>query len=252
MHFVNTWLNVFLTTNRWLTFLLAVKRYRAVFDIDYALQLIRRSARTNFRRCVGFGFVGGVLQGLVVSLTAVAFRVFLPDARKVPAIVLALHPLVVTPTMTYLTVAIILKIRADYSSSSSSATSRRRNFGGRLRKTSALSTSASSTSSFREFQLSIVVVCVFFVLSQYTNLLYFIARGLKSHIEHDAFFYGCLLTMLNSCVHFFVYFATSKKFRVALKQFVWDRVIFGGGCCCCCCWCWFDVVDICWWCFFLL
>ena len=36
-HVVNTWLNVVVTANRWMTFYMAVKRCRILFDQNYAL-----------------------------------------------------------------------------------------------------------------------------------------------------------------------------------------------------------------------
>ena len=117
------------------------------------------------------------------------------------AIVLVLHPILVTPAMAVVTVAIILKLKFSKNASGSSPT---------------------SLAAYSDFQKSIVFVCIFFVLSQVTNFVYFVLRGLKSERQYDAFYFCSLLTMINSTGNFFIYSATSKKFRRALKRHFWS------------------------------
>ena len=153
-----------------------------------------------------YGVVGGLLQGIFISTCVGILRSRWPSLTTAPAILLVLHPVLITPTMAGVTIAMIIQIQISKDE---------------IRDVDVVPSSSSSSplAVYRDFQTSIVAICLFFVLSQVTNFVYFVLRGLKSDSQYVAFFYCSLFTMINSAGNFFIYVVTSKKFRRALRRF---------------------------------
>ena len=51
------------TSNCWMTFYLAIKRFRMVFDFEHARKQLNRSTTEKIRQGICYGFLFGIVQG---------------------------------------------------------------------------------------------------------------------------------------------------------------------------------------------
>ena len=61
--FVDMYIIVLNIGNCWMTFYLAARRCRIVFDFRYARDQLSVSTSLKFRHAVGYGFLFGIIQG---------------------------------------------------------------------------------------------------------------------------------------------------------------------------------------------
>ena len=194
-HFSNTWLCIVVTTNRWITFYMAVQRCR-VFSFNYGLNQLRNSTRTNLKRSIIYGLICGLAQGILIS-TAVGMIInSFPKLIAAPTIASSIHPAIVMPAMIYVTITMIVKLKIN---------------------DAAAPHSTGSQPIYREFQISTITVCLFYVLSQVANFAFIVTRVIDNEGQHVAHYVYALMTYINSTVNFFLYLGTSRRFRAALQ-----------------------------------
>ena len=179
---------------------MAVKRYRVIFSVNYSLNQLRKTTRSNLRRSLVYGMACGMAQGVLTAAAAGIAISHFPQLIAAPMIAFALHPVIVTPAMTCVTIGMIIKLKM-------------------VNATTARSLTLQSQPIYREFQKSSVAVCLFYVFSQVANCISMVLRGIDNEGHYIAAHIRAWFLNVNSTINFFIYLATSRRFRVELKSF---------------------------------
>ena len=118
---------------------------------------------------------------------------------EVEFVVMTIQPLILTPVMLVMTIAMFVKLH--------------------LKKRERPSNSGDS-SIFYQFQATIVAVCFFFSLTQISYLALFALHATENDSDLRALPFTMFFCTLNVTVNFFIYVVTSRVFRKALFELV--------------------------------
>ena len=190
---------VTITQNRWMTFLMAFKRFLCLFSFEYAMKIRDKTTWENFLDNFLLGFVFGLVQGIALSCF-MYYEDIKVHSKAVRYFVLNIHPIITLTTMIIITTLMIWRLKGCTPHCLPPV----------MEENNPVAV---------EFRRAIICVVAFFSLAQMASIIYFLGRG-RGEAMARAFQIRWICLVLNSSVNFFIYCLTSATFRFRIKKIV--------------------------------